>query len=704
MARPSVRTPQRFTRVTVLVFAAAVLTLLAAPAGAGATPAWGGVDPGPATAQDYHDAIARLIAEGYPQAIVDHLCALGTRCAGSPADDAGANYIADQLAAMGLGDVRLEPVPVDEYWIDAVGVTVLGVGDGGVDVALPASTWMHMQPTPAGGITAPVVYAGRGTAQDFDALGEGAVEGKLALIDAAFGSWYPYYPWAEATLRGAVGVITTGTPDDTTFWSAPDALGMFPAYYDLTMAPAVWVSPRSGDWLKGHLADGPVEATITVESGFRMAEDGGEGYNVVAEIPGAVHPDEMVVWSGHHDAFWEGALDDTSAVAQMLTVAKAMMESGYAPERTWVFLFTTAEEGSRAETYYDWLYGAWWAITQAHPDWPGRVTGQINLEMQGGQGELWVNCNCELRNVMRRTLNSHPELRPYGYTIDDEATSWNDQFPFIASGVPALTFSATSAEYDSTIYHTPADTPDLIDWEHFGLMNELEFRMAQRFDRGLLPYDLAVRGAEIEARTNTNALLAAGADTETVAQLDADIRAFQRATKAYRARANRFTPEAHDRINAGLLAVEKEILAAFTALDVWEYTVYPHEQVQLDVASLQKAIAELERPQPSPTRATGALEYVSQNWYGPNFSPEVYAWELTRHQPDSPILYFGSLGKIAYLWNVMPQYRQIEAGEYAAAHDALVPMYDGALTDLNERLAGIGEVLESVTPQVRELR
>ncbi len=203
---------------------------------------------------------------------------------------------------------------------------------------------------------------------------------------------------------------------------------------------------------------------------------------------------------------------------------------------------------------------------------------------------------------------------------------------------------------------------------------------------------------------STNGLEAAGADAATVARLDADVRAFQRATKAYRARAKRFTPEMYDRINAGLLAIEKELLASFTCLDVWEQTVYPHEQVQLDVAGLQKAIAELEKTQPSATKATGALEYVSQNWYGPYFSPEVYEWELTRHQPDSPNLYFGGLGKIAYLWNVMPQYRQIEAGEYAEAQDALQPMHDAALADLNQRLVGMCEVLESVTPQVKALR
>ena len=58
------------------------------------------------------------------------------------------------------------------------------------------------------------------------------------------------------------------------------------------------------------------------------------------------------------------------------------------------------------------------------------------------------------------------------------------------------------------------------------------------------------------------------------------------------------------------------------------------------------------------------------------------------------------LGKIARLWNVMPQYRMIEAGRFAEARAGLLPMRDVALADLNARVAGICAVLERVTPKV----
>ena len=56
-----------------------------------------------------------------------------------------------------------------------------------------------------------VVYAHDGTAQDFDALQAAGVDvkGKLVLLDADLWTWWVNYQAAEATSRGAIGVIFT---------------------------------------------------------------------------------------------------------------------------------------------------------------------------------------------------------------------------------------------------------------------------------------------------------------------------------------------------------------------------------------------------------------------------------------------------------------------------------------------------------------
>ena len=111
---------------------------------------------------------------------------------------------------MGLSNVRLEPVPVDVFEFEKASLTV-------GDRTMIASTIAGVPPSPAGGITAAVVYVKGGTAADFDAAGD--VAGKLVLVDMKTSSWWFSLPALEAAHRRAAGVICTYTQDDTKYFS-----------------------------------------------------------------------------------------------------------------------------------------------------------------------------------------------------------------------------------------------------------------------------------------------------------------------------------------------------------------------------------------------------------------------------------------------------------------------------------------------------
>ena len=64
--------------------------------------------------------------------------------------------------------------------------------------------------------------------------------------------------------------------------------------------------------------------------------------NLVADIPGTVHPEEVVVVGAHFDAFWGGADDNASGVAGMLELARVL--SKYRFERTIRFVAFDLEE------------------------------------------------------------------------------------------------------------------------------------------------------------------------------------------------------------------------------------------------------------------------------------------------------------------------------------------------------------------------
>ena len=91
--------------------------------------------------------------------------------------------------ADGLRNVRFEPVPVDVFEFKSATLTV-------GDRTMIASTFGGVPPTPAGGITADVVYVHGGTAADFDAAGD--VTGKIVLMDKMMTSWWYNMPAFEA--------------------------------------------------------------------------------------------------------------------------------------------------------------------------------------------------------------------------------------------------------------------------------------------------------------------------------------------------------------------------------------------------------------------------------------------------------------------------------------------------------------------------
>jgi hypothetical protein len=65
---------------------------------------------------------------------------------------------------------------------------------------------------------------------------------------------------------------------------------------------------------------------------------------------------------------------------------------------------------------------------------------------------------------------------------------------------------------------------------------------------------------------------------------------------------------------------------------------------------------------------------------------------------------WGAQGKQVNYVDVMPEYRSIQAGDYAVALAGLVPMRDAEVADLNARLLKMSDVLESVTPQIDGLK
>ena len=652
----------------------------------------------------FDQAVDALFAEGFPQKLETYFCSLGTnpelgfRWAGTSAEHAVSERVAAEMRAVGLSSVRLEPVPVDVFEFEGASLTVGGR-------TMIASTIAGVPPSPAGGITAAVVYVRGGTAADLDAAGN--VAGKLVLVDAKPGSWWFSLPALEAGHRRAAGVICTTTPDDPKYFSVDDrALGSFDGQYDLGAPPWIYISRRDGDWLKAQLEDGVVTATLLLNEKVTLARDGGTAYNVVGELPGSRGDNQLVVMAAHQDAHFRAGADDTGGLVNMLAIARAMRASGYRPGSTVVFLATVGEEFGYTDAYYDWLTGAWWAATRAHPDWAGRVRAMINLETQAVRGAPFtLTSTPELAPWLKELASRHAAFLPHGSEVATPVSSWNDQWPFTAAGIPSVKFGTYSDAYD-TLYHTDFETAELIDWDYMAGIAKLVFRAFGRLDDGLLPYSLTARADDLAAAVKHDELLAAGADAAAVSRLTAGVDAFRRAAAAFELSAKTIPVAKVESTNGGLLEIEKTISARLTVLSpaADDATVYPHEPLLEDAQGINAALAALEAAKPDPTAALKALAGTYLTRLGIVFSYPVYLKHIARLDPGHDRITFGGQGQLPEPLDLVPEYRKIEAGDYAGAIAELETKRRTLVAALNRRLTEMSGLLEEVTPRIEGLR
>jgi Peptidase family M28 len=682
-------------RMLLVAFTAVLLLLLIATAAQAAPPTFNG-------------AIDQLFSRGYPQGLDNHLAnmpgtnpQLGFFLAGTWSDNNRAHYIAQQMRLMGLRNVHLEPVPVDAFQFISASV---GVGSH----TFVASTFAGTRPTPARGLTARVVYAHDGTAQDFAALQKAGVDvrGKLVFLDADLWTWWVNYQVAEATSRGAIGVIFThGEGTGPYYTRAPDALGSFDGEFDWSDAPSVYISQQDGDWLHSQLkpdGTGPV-ATMKLKENVRLATDGGTGYNVFGDLPGTAKDDSFVLFGAHHDGYFHTATDDTDGVVGNMTIAKAMIMSGYKPKHTVRFMATTGEDFGYVNATYDWCIGSWWTITHAHPEWAGKIRALLNTDHIVGVNPLKISTP-DFTPFVSDLAAASGSLLPYGYTINPTSSTWKDSWTFGAAGVPVVNFEN---KVDSTgDYHTQYMRSDLIDWANFANITKFIFKVEQPFnDGGLLPYGLESRADSLASTVVPADLLDAGANAGAVGRLQKAVAAFQTAAGDYETRKASISESDYGAVNASLLKIQKQVSLALTGLSPFQGTIYPHEQVLLDVQLLNEAIMSLQAPADTDA-ALSALAGVDLTSNGLMLSHEVYAHLLTRMDPSYYRVAWGAQGHPVWpLLDVMPQYNAIEAGAWNAQTVAqLTAMRDQDLIDLNSRLDAMSASLEKVTPQIDALK
>ena len=230
--------------------------------------------------------------------------------------------------------------------------------------------------------------------------------------------------------------------------------------------------------------------------------------NVIGKITGSKYPDETIIYTAHWDhlgigkpdetgdSIYNGALDNASATAGLLELARAFQSLKTKPERTIVFLSVTAEEQG--------LWGsAWYAQNPVYPI--NKTIANINMD-----GLNWYGKTKDIVVVGEGQSNLEDYLkeeaakvdRVISYEVHPEAGSYyrSDHFNFAKVGVPALYTSSgvevigqekgfgkkMEDEYTEKRYHAPSDEYDAAVWKLDGAIDDLQlmFRVGKRIAFG----------------------------------------------------------------------------------------------------------------------------------------------------------------------------------------------------------------------------
>jgi Zn-dependent M28 family amino/carboxypeptidase len=313
-----------------------------------------------------------------------------------------------------------------------------------------------------------------------------------------YGRWT--YKFEEAMRQGAAGAliihddVPAAYPWDTVqnSWSGPQLDTVAADGNASRAAIEGWITRAAGDallrqnglsyeqMLQAASRPGfkPIELAQRASGSLRNAIRRSSSPNVIARLPGSKHPDEYVFYMAHWDhlgrafgrsgdTIFNGALDNATGTAGLLTIAKAYSEMRQRPERSIVFLAVTLEEsGLLGSAYY-----------VANPVYPlNRTVAAFNMDAitWGGPTKDVTVVGygaSELEDYLLRAARRQDRVVMPEPTPENGFFFRSDHFNFAKVGVPALYIKlgvedrekgaewakARNAEFTLKDYHKPSD-------------------------------------------------------------------------------------------------------------------------------------------------------------------------------------------------------------------------------------------------------
>jgi carboxypeptidase Q len=404
------------------------------------------------------------LSSDYAYRQVAHLANnVGPRLSGSAQAAKAVEYVAGELKARGC-EVQLEKVMVP-HWVRGEEVAMLVQFPGQAENATQKIVLCALGAsvaTAADGITAEVIAV-----KNFDelkSLSREKVTGRIVLFDhpfdqriAAEGSGGEAYDEAvvyrsdgpsAAARQGALACLVRSVGGAE--YRIPHT-GQTSYATDAPKIPAAAVTAEDADLIADLVKQGPVKMKLLLTP---QTLPDAESANVIGDIKGTEHPEQIVVVSGHLDS-WDlgtGAIDDGAGVAVSMEVANLIQQLHMRPKRTIrVIAWMNEENGSRGSKQYTKDHQLDWANHFAAIETDNGADHPIGLNVKGKP---------EVKTILSPVAAILQESGAGILHLVEHCGA--DIEPMEKAGVPSFSPLQDSRFYFN-YHHTAADTLDKID-------------------------------------------------------------------------------------------------------------------------------------------------------------------------------------------------------------------------------------------------
>ncbi|MCP5097392.1 MAG: M28 family peptidase [Chloroflexi bacterium] len=352
--------------------------------------------------------------------VMDNLTVLcdefGSRFGGTEGERLSAEFMQRKLVEYGL-DVHLEEIHYEGWRRGEVSLEIISP----IQKSIPCITLPH---SPPANLEAILVDMDEGVPEDFAARAD-EISGKIVMASSEVNPgktkrWvHRNEKYGRSLLAGAVGFIFVNHYPG--FGPATGGIG------ELSrggLIPGISISYEDGAFLQ-RLIKRHGEVTIRVKSSDVLEPM--VSWNVIAELPGKVDPEQVVMLGSHYDGhdISQGAADPASGTVAVIEAARVLAK--YAPDLPYTVRFAlwgVEEIGLIGSIQY----------VAAHESDMEKLRFYLNMDMAGAI------------NPKDIVLNKWPELAPIfegwseemalEFKVGQSVNAHSDHYPFLMAGFP----------------------------------------------------------------------------------------------------------------------------------------------------------------------------------------------------------------------------------------------------------------------------